>query len=284
MKKLIVNADDFGLHNCVNQAIIKGHLEGCITSTSLMPTGMAFEDAVNLTAHAPTLGVGVHLTLVAEKPLLDCEKVKSLVDSNGYFSKEYMSFIGKLFLGKIDLREVYLELSAQIERVHQSGINITHIDSHQHLHVLPGIIDIAVDLAKKYGIKAIRIPAEPYCFTGGYKTDIKRFIGKCGLTFLAERTRAIARQNNLMFTQNFFGMLAGGNMSKVYFSNIIDALPAGISEIMIHPGADSEILQRQFGWNYLWESELNAVMEKDIIEKINHNTIDLCSFGALINE
>jgi len=284
MKRLIVNADDFGLHICVNQAIIKGHLDGCITSTSIMPTGMAFDDAVNLSIHTPQLGVGVHLTLVAEKPLLNCGKVKSLVDSNGYFPKEYTSFIGKLLLGKIDFQEVYLELSAQIERVHQSGINITHIDSHQHLHVLPGIINIVIDLAKKYGIKAIRIPAEPYCFTGGYKTNIKRVIGKCGLTFLAERTRNIARQNNLRFTQNFFGMLAGGNMSKVYFSNIINTLPMGSSEIMIHPGADSEILQRQFGWNYLWESELNAVMEKDIIEKLSNNSIDLCSFGALINE
>lgn len=284
MKKLIVNADDFGLHTCVNQAIIQGHTNGCITSASVMPTGSAFEDAIHLALKTPSLGIGVHLTLVSEKPLLSCQKVNSLVSSNGYFKKDYMGFIQEFLRKNIDLKEVYLELSAQIEAVCQTGVKITHIDSHQHLHILPGIIDIVIDLAKQYEIKAIRIPAEPYFFAGGYNADIKRFLSKCGLTFLSTLARNLVRKNHLMSTQHFFGMLAGGNMFPVYFSNIIDTLPEGSSEIMIHPGINTDVLQEHFGWNYHWESELNAVMEKNIIEKISNRHIQLCSFGALVNE
>lgn len=281
MKKLIINADDFGLHPLINQAIMQGHRQGCITSTSLMPTGAAFEDAVALSFQTPTLGVGVHLTLVAEKPLLDLSKVKTLVAQNGQFPQEHTAFIRKLMLGQINLNEVYLELSAQIERVVHTGLMITHLDSHQHLHVLPGIIDVVLHLAEKFKIEALRIPAEPYFFTGGYKADLKRTFGKWGLTFFARNARKKAKKKRLTVPDYFFGMLAGGHLSRPYLANIIHCLPEGSSEIMIHPGLHSEILEEAFRWNYNWEKELAAVLDKDILNTLQEKNINLTSFGAL---
>ena len=112
MRNLIINADDFGLHTDINQAIIQAHQEGCLTSTSLMPTGNAFSEAVDLSFKNPTLGIGVHLTLVAEKPMLDPAKVKSLVDQDGFFFKDYTVFIKKYVMGTIDFNEVAAEFTA----------------------------------------------------------------------------------------------------------------------------------------------------------------------------
>jgi Uncharacterized protein conserved in bacteria len=184
VKKLIVNADDFGLHADVNQAIIQGHKLGCITSTSLMPTGTAAEAAAALAKETPTLGVGVHLTLVAERPVLPPEKVPSLVDADGRFFPDHMVFIKKYLMGKIAMAELRAECAAQIERIEDWGLKPTHLDSHQHLHVLPGLFDICLELAEKHRIKKMRLPAEAYTFSGGYPADKGRMIAKCGLTFL----------------------------------------------------------------------------------------------------
>lgn len=281
MKNLIINADDFGLHPFINQAIIQGHRQGCITSTSIMPTGSAFEDAVKLGLQTPTLGVGVHLTLVAEKPLLDLSKVKTLVAQNGQFLQDHIAFIRKFMLRQIDLNEICLELAVQIERVIDTGLVITHLDSHQHLHVFPGIIDVVLHLAEKYKIKALRIPAESYFFTGGYNADLKRTFGKWGLTYFARNARKKALQKHLSMSDYFFGMLAGGHLSSCYLANIIHCLPEGSSEIMIHPGLHSEILQETFQWNYSWEKELAAVLDRNILNALQEKNINLTSFGAL---
>lgn len=281
MKKLIVNADDFGLHPSVNQAIIKGYTEGIITSTSIMPTGKFFHEAVNLGLNTPNLGIGIHLTLVAEKPCLPIASIKSLVDNEEKFYANYIDFIKKYFMGKIVKDEVYKELEAQIKIVRETGLSITHIDSHQHLHVLPGVIDIVIALAQKYSIGAIRIPAEKYLFCGGYHAGAKRIVGKYGLTYLANCAKTKVKKYGLKTPDYFFGMLAGGNMSKLYLDNMIKALPIGVSEIMIHPGLDSTILQKEFGWNYHWENELQATLHQDTKQLIHECGITLSSFGAL---
>lgn len=281
MKKLIVNADDFGLHTMINQAILKGHVAGCITSTSLMAMGNGFDEAVHMALKTPSLDVGVHLTLVAERPVLPPDKVKTLVDKNGVFATDYMQFILRYFQGKIDLDEVYNEFSAQIERIINSGISISHLDSHQHLHVLPKITDICITLAKKYKIKTMRIPAEPYLFMGGYDADVKRIIGKCGLTFLANRARKKVIGHSIHVPNHFFGMLAGGHLNEHYLKNIITSLPEETSEIMIHPGHDTKVLQSVFPWAYQWENELNAVISPSVMKLIREEDVKLSSFGEL---
>ena len=167
MKKLIINADDFGRHQSINNAIIQGHVSGCITSASIMPGGNAFQDAVDKAIEHPQLGIGIHLTLIGEKPVMNPSEIPTLVDDKGYLLKEYPQFLNRFLRGEINLSEVRAELSAQIDKVVASGVRITHIDSHQHLHVLPGIIDIVLDIAEKHNIKSLRIPNVPLGFTGG---------------------------------------------------------------------------------------------------------------------
>ncbi|WP_346354468.1 ChbG/HpnK family deacetylase [Azotosporobacter soli] len=278
MRRLIINADDFGLHEKVNQAIRIGHQKGIITSTTIMAGAPAFDDAVLVAKELPQLGVGVHLTLVGEQPVAAAESVRSLLDETGSFPRQYPQFLQRYLQGRISRAEIMLELAAQIEKVAGSGICITHLDSHQHLHVFPGILEIVLNLAERYAIPALRIPAEPYFFSGGYPYTLGRWGGRCALTFLAERARRLATQRGLRTTDSFFGMLAGGNMTETSLQRIISALPSGCSEIMMHPGCDNKILQAAFGWPYSWESELAAVCSSDIRSLIEKEQICLQSF------
>ena len=130
MKKLIVNADDFGLHPAINAGIIKGCRDGFITSTSLMCSGAAFDDAVLQAKATPALGVGIHLTLVGGgKPLLQARQLRTLVDEDGLLPADYTVFAKRWYAGRIKKAEVVSELQAQLERGLSCGLEITHVDS-----------------------------------------------------------------------------------------------------------------------------------------------------------
>ena len=281
MKQLIINADDFGLNEMVNIGIIQGHTAGIITSTTIMPCGKAFEQAVSLASANKQLGIGVHLTLVGEKPICDPATIKSLVDTDGYLSPQYPHFLLHYCIGKIQLDDIKKELTAQVQKVADCGLPITHLDSHQHMHVVPGIIEITLAIAKKFHIKRIRIPAEPYLFLGGYPFSSVRFASRAGLTGLAQLARKKAKGQGIAAPEHFFGMLAGGNMHEEYLLHIIDALPEGISEIMIHPGTDDAILHTIYNWNYHWQAELSAVTSSTVYQHIAKNNIQLISFREL---
>lgn len=143
MKKLIINADDFGLTPGVNLGIIESHTQGILTSTTLMANMFGFEHAVQLAKEHPTLGVGVHLVLTAGKPLT---KSSSLVDEEDNFLK--LPYYETVF--NIDFEELYMEWKAQIDKVINAGIVPTHLDSHHHIHTVNGIEDVFIRLAREY--------------------------------------------------------------------------------------------------------------------------------------
>lgn len=283
MKQLIINADDFGLHSEINRGVIYGHASGCITSTSIMPGGEAFEDAVAQTAVHPNLGVGVHLTLVGAKPVAEPSRVPSLVDNEGRFTTQYPQFLARYLRGRVRLEEIREEFEAQINKTLAAGIPISHLDSHQHLHVLPGVIDIVLDIAARLNIKALRIPAEGITFLGGYPFTLARIISRSGLSSLAGMARRKAKRRGFAVPEHFFGMLAGGNLTEEYLLKMIDQLPDGTSEVMIHPGNDDAVLGSKFGWGYHWQSELAAVTSAEVHRRIADLNIKLVSFRELRN-
>lgn len=281
VKQLIINADDFGLHETVNLGIIQGHRTGFITSTTIMANGNAFEHAVELGSQNKDLGIGVHLTLVSEKPVCAPEQVKSLVDMDGYLPSQYPQFLLSYLKGQVALTDIARELRAQVQKVVATGISVTHLDSHQHMHIVPGIIEITMEIAKEFGIKAIRIPREPYFFQGGYPCPPMRFIARGGLTFLSHLAARKVRQSQLATSQHFFGMLAGCNMREEYLLNIIDALPDGISEIMMHPGSNNDIVNTIYNWDLHGQEELAAVTSDNVRCRLAAQKVNLISFRDL---
>ena len=282
MKQLIVNADDFGLHPLINAGIIKGHQEGFITSTSLMPSAPCWQEAVRLAKENPRLGIGVHLTLVGGVPsVLPKEQVSSLLDDDGLFLPDYVAFAKRYYSGAVKKAELEAELRAQLERALSCGLNITHIDSHQHTHVLPGINSLVLKLSNEYNIIRVRIPKEGYLFTGGFQTGVGRLIGRSGLSFCADMAALRADSLGLRHPQHFYGMLAGGHLNAQLIANILCQLPEGVSEIMTHPGLDSAALGKAFSWQYHWREELDAYLDAGNKALLKELGIEPVSFAAL---
>ncbi|PWL47504.1 MAG: molybdopterin converting factor [Veillonellaceae bacterium] len=269
-KQLIINADDFGIHPAVNEAVRKAATEGILTSTSLMAGGDAFNEAVEMARSMPSLGIGIHLTLVGGiKPVLPPSEVPSLTWDNGVFCHDYGKLIVRDLEGKISLSEVYAEWDAQIQKIMNTGLPVTHMDGHQHMHMWPHFYPIARDLAKKYHISCMRVPDEDVLF-GMKDGHIIRWAAKNGLSLLSRMHRPDLKKNHIRTNDHFFGMLYGGHLSPERFAKFILQTKPGITEIMCHPSADTRAMEDTFHWGYHGEDELAGLLadiNRELIEK-----------------
>jgi hopanoid biosynthesis associated protein HpnK len=275
LKRLIVNADDFGMAESVNDGIIKGHRDGIITSTSFMAGARAAEHAAILARDNPSLGVGVHLCLTLVRPVADPSKIRSLAP-NGVLPNGPLPLMSRLLIGSIKIDEVEIELRAQIERTLALGIKPDHIDGHQHVHMMKRVFDVALKLAEEYAIPAMRYPVGP---------DIGRVRGSRGLEKkifegIARKNRRAIEDAGIKFPDCFFGFAETGNLDPEKLLTILEALPDGTSELMCHPGLPSETLAED-NWGAGWGMELEAVTDESIREKIKAEKIQLIKFSSL---
>lgn len=283
-KQLIINADDFGIHPAVNEAVRKAATEGILTSTSLMAGGDAFDEAVEMARSMPSLGIGIHLTLVGGiKPVLPPSEVPSLTWDNGVFCHDYGKLIVRDLEGKISLSEVYAEWDAQIQKIMNTGLPVTHMDGHQHMHMWPHFYPIARDLAKKYHISCMRVPDEDVLF-GMKDGHIIRWAVKNGLSLLSRMHRSDLKKNHIRTNDHFFGMLYGGHLSPERFAKFILQTRPGITEIMCHPSADTRAMEDTFHWGYHGEDELAGLLADINRELIEKKQISLISYRDVREE
>ena len=283
-KQLIINADDFGIHPAVNEAVHKAATEGILTSTSLMAGGDAFDEAVEMARSMPSLGIGIHLTLVGGiKPVLPPSEVPSLTWDNGVFCHDYGKLIVRDLEGKISLSEVYAEWDAQIQKIMNTGLPVTHMDGHQHMHMWPHFYPIAKDLAKKYHISCMRVPDEDVLF-GMKDGHIIRWAAKNGLSLLSRMHRPDLKKNHIRTNDHFFGMLYGGHLSPERFAEFILQTKPGITEIMCHPSADTRAMEDTFHWGYHGEDELAGLLADINRELIEKKQISLISYRDVREE
>ena len=196
----------------------------------------------------------------------------------------YGDFVKRLFTGRIVLGEVYAECAAQIKLLQSRGIKLSHVDSHQHLHVLPGIINVFVSLMKSNGIYKMRMPAEPINFFGEYKAPLMRRIGRDVLTLFTSRARHKVLQNNIIMPEHFFGMLCGGHMDENNLLNILRHIAdkvEGTSEIMLHPGNATPELVAKYPWKYSWSAEKEALTSPVVKKFIRVAKLVPCSYNEL---
>lgn len=281
MNRVIFNADDFGIHTEVNHAVIEAYEHGVLTSTSLLATGPAYDEAVALAKEHPGLGIGIHLCLVGSLPtVLGPAEVPTLVDAQGLVPESYAEFMKRSILGHINYEQVYRELDAQMEKIMAAGLNITHVDSHQHLHMLPQVWPIVQTLMKKYGIHRLRVPREAYTFKALHANPV-RVMARNSLTFLGERAMKDVRRLQFTTTDFFWGMVDGGNMNETNLSYILNRLPFGVHEIMMHPGRSTATLAQTFTWGYHWQDEFAALMSPKIKDLMASRQIQKINYGDL---
>jgi len=236
-RRLIVNADDFGVSQEVNEAIIRAYREGVLTSTSLMVTGQSFEQAVALAKHNPGLAVGIHLVTVVGKSVLPHSEIPTLVDREGNFSNNPTAAGLKYYFSPQARRELRKELAAQFEKFHSTGLQLSHIDGHLHLHVHPVIFKAALELGAKCGVRRMRVPAEERQLA--LEFDRTNLLQKTVHTLLfgglARYMGKKLRERGFTFPERVYGNLQSGRMSESYFLYALDRLTAETSEIYFHP-------------------------------------------------
>lgn len=280
MLRLIVHADDLGLSARVNEGILQAHRCGILTSASIMANGSASDHAVSICRTLPTLDVGIHLTLVEEQPSLTPDAVPSLVDPAGKLHPHATTFMKKYLAGGIRLEEVGSELEAQIQKVISHGITVSHLDSHQHLHMLPQILNITIRLAGRYGIPVIRLPREPvqlYMFAG------TRALPRVLQLMLLNTFCYLGKNRILRRPDHFVGFRFSGRLDKNNLQTLLQSLPcAGTCELMCHPGLEDPDCRYRH-WGYHWQEELSALLDPEISDILRQKDIRLVSYRQLHN-
>jgi hopanoid biosynthesis associated protein HpnK len=249
MKRLIVNADDFGLTRGVNRAIAECHQRGIVSSTTLMATGARLEEAVELARQMPQLSVGCHVVLVDGEPLLPPSEVRSLLaPGTSRFYQSIGEVLRAVTLGRFKAQEVEAEAAAQLAHLQRAGVRLSHFDAHKHTHMFPSILRPLLRAAAAQGVKAVRNPFEApgVVSLGAARGNLTLLTRKLETTLLRAALRLrwlrAVRQAGFATTDGSLGVASTGSLDEPTLRAMLRQLPVGTWELVCHPGYnDSEL-------------------------------------------
>lgn len=273
---LIVNADDYGLTSGVCRAIVRAHVAGIVTSTSALAIAPAFAEGVSLLDEGPGLGVGVHLAVVGEDaPLLSAREIPTLVDRTGKLALSWRQFLPRIATGRVDIDDIEREFTAQAEAVRAALAPrpITHLDTHQHLHLWPRVGELVCRLARRWDVPAVRVTRSASRSPKGR-----------GVNLLAARLEGRIQAAGLVTSEAFAGFDEAGSVAPTRLTDVIIALGAGgarTAEIGIHPGEHGDPDLARYKWNYRWGDELDALLSADARTAVARAGFTLGSFADL---
>lgn len=297
---LIINADDFGLTESICEGIKKAHLEGILTSATLLAGAQYSQYAAAIARECRGLSVGAHLQLVAGRPVTkDLQKISTLIDENGFFPGNYVEFFKKWHLGKISPQHIKTELFNQIRKIISLGINPSHADSHQHLHMHPGLLPIFTEVLKDAQIFKLRNPVEP--FNLKFHGILKFSKGNIIKTLFFNPVYNIwyknkIKKSGLNMPDVFFGQFFSGNMTienvmpaleyykKLIFNGSSEKGKPLVIEMMTHPGYSAaeyeniDCCDDDFK-KYKWRQEFDMLTSKEVKSFINDAGIKLVNYN-----
>jgi hopanoid biosynthesis associated protein HpnK len=234
---LIVNSDDFGLSPQVNAGIVQAHQHGILTDASLMVTGSAWREAVELARANPQLSVGLHVTLVQGKSVLPPHLLSSITDFGGNFPNDPTLAGLRYFFSRRAREQVYEECRAQIERFLTTGLALTHLDGHLNIHMHPVVCDALIALMQEYYIPAMRVTQEDLSVSLAF--DARQRLRKQREAFifsrLAQRAKQKLRAAQIAFPDALFGLHQSGQVDEPYLLHLLPKLQPGVTELYCHP-------------------------------------------------
>jgi predicted glycoside hydrolase/deacetylase ChbG (UPF0249 family) len=293
LRNLIVNADDLGWTEGVNRGIGEANRHGIVTSASLLANGAAYGAAVELARKLPAIGVGVHLNLSDGEPVASREMVTSLLNDRGELQGRPEGLLLRLARGNVLLDEVEREWDAQIRKVRNSGISPTHIDGHRHVHMLPGLFEIALRLAKRHGVPAIRVSHETSslrtALSAGAKQKgavvMKQGVQARGLKLLAPDAHEKAERAGIATADYFCGIAQTGELTREGLLRLLAILPEGTTELMCHPGyADAELAKSKTRLQSSRQTELEILTDTDVRNLVASQGIRLIDYAFVAQE
>jgi chitin disaccharide deacetylase len=291
VKNLIVNADDLGWTEGVNRGIAEAHRHGLVMSTSLLANGAAFTGGIRIAEGNPDLGVGVHLNLSDGLPTAPPREVTSLLNKIGELEGGPENILLRLAKRKLRISEVEREWDAQVQKIKSAGVEPTHLDGHKHVHMLPGLFEIALRLAKKHGIPAIRISHEDSklraLLSAGKEQKagvlLKQGAQARGLKMLAKNARETATRVGLASADYFCGIAQTGVLARDGVEQLLNNLPDGITELMCHPGyADEDLRSTPTRLQESRQIELAIFTDLGIRKVVATRGIRLINFRMLV--
>jgi len=289
VRRLIINADDFGLTLGVNRAIIEAHQHGVVTSATLMANAPAVEDA-SASARAAGLSVGCHVVLIDGAPLLSPQDVSSLVGGNARFRDGWPGFASRALRKHLDENQIAAEVEAQIRRIQQIGLRVTHVDSHKHVHLLPPVLRPMLAAAKACGVRAVRNPFAPLKpLAMAHLLHRPRLWGRYSEVKLLRRFGQEFRQTvgdaGLITTDGTFGIVVTGALDGELFAAIVGSLPEGTWEMVCHPGyCDTELRALRTRLRESREQELRVLTSQEARRAIEAAGVELVSYAQLTGE
>jgi predicted glycoside hydrolase/deacetylase ChbG (UPF0249 family) len=291
VRRLIVNADDFGFTAGVNRAIVEAHTHGIVTSSTLMANGRAFKDALRLAMSVPRLSIGCHVVLIDGEPVLDAKLLPSITSAHstgGRFRDRLQFFAARALAGRLDSGEIEAEASAQIRKLQSAGVSVSHLDTHKHTHLFPAVLRPLLRAARACGVRAIRNPfgprkplkssellARPSLWTRYAEVRILRT--------LASTFRDSASREDLLTPDGTLGIVVTGALDEQLFEGIAAIVPEGTWEFVCHPGYnDDDLKSAKTRLRASRENELRVLTMPKARELLLRQGIDLISYRELI--
>jgi hopanoid biosynthesis associated protein HpnK len=260
-RRLIVNADDFGRSCSINQAVLRAHRDGILTSASLMINEAGADEGVALARENPQLAVGLHLTLLCGHSALPQGKIPDLVNAQNEFDNDPVMAGVRYFARKSLRAQLRAEIHAQFEKFRATGLPLDHVNGHLHLHLHPTVFGILMDDAERLGIRRMRLTREPFWMDMPLARGRRLYRAThAGIYFcLSWLAQSRLRRRNIRHTHRVFGLLENDRVDETYLLKLLAGLPAGDSELYSHPSLDK------------FKHELDALVSprvKALVEKL----------------
>jgi hopanoid biosynthesis associated protein HpnK len=235
---LIVTADDFGIHESVNEAVEQASRAGILNAASLMVTARATKDAIRRARMLPNLCVGLHVVLADGWSTLDAQLVPEIADSTGRMHGDMFRRGVRFFFKSAARRQLEAEIRAQFAAFARTGLALDHVNVHKHFHIHPTILSILLEVGRDYGMPAMRVPDEPFWFaarSAGVLPGLAQSLLSPWIALMKLRLR----RARIFHNDRIFGMAGSGAMDEAGLLAILARLPPGVSEIYLHPATRS---------------------------------------------
>jgi hopanoid biosynthesis associated protein HpnK len=270
-RRLIVNADDFGRSSGINQAVIRAHREGILTTSSLMVNEPACAEAVALARDNPRLGVGLHLTLLCGHSALMPEQIPGLVNAQGEFTESPAGAGFRYFFDTRLREQLRREIRAQFARFRATGLSLDHVNGHLHLHLHPVVFRILAEESAQLRLERLRLTYDPFWLNLQLASGNLFYRVSHALIFhtLAARARPVFRRRGLKHTNRVFGLLQNARVDRAYVSRLLDRLPEGDSELYSHPSLDH------------FQDEFEALINPGVCQQVKSLGIELIRYQDL---
>jgi hopanoid biosynthesis associated protein HpnK len=276
--QVLINADDFGRSTAINAAVMRAHREGVLTSASLMVTGDAWEESVALSRAIPTLAVGLHLVVGNGRAILPHKEIPHLVDVNGRFPDDPLRTGLLYWFSRTAQAELARELAAQFERFTATGLPLSHVDGHLHLHVHPTVFNLLLPLADGYGAHGVRLPRDDLSLALRYdrRQAIVKIAWAIALGLVCRWCQSRLRDRSLAVPRQVYGVMQTGQMREAYVLEVLRRLQEPTAELYFHPStsAQSEALGPNPG-------DLETLLSPAVRQVIAERGLRLATYSTL---